>query len=171
MLFIEMPKANENLTEATLDRWLVKEGDAVKPDQSLCDIITDKAKFELPSPGAGVVLKILGPERAVLPVGYVLCVLGESGESIPADLVMKNDAMAAAHRNAATAPSPTPPSTNASTPQPPPSMGVQAVRATPAARRVAREAGVDLAEVAAVLKLSGPVNEKDIKTFLELRKK
>ena len=164
---VEMPKANENLTEATLDRWLVKEGDVVAKDQSLCDIITDKAKFEMPSPIAGTVLKILGPERAMLPVGYVMCVLGASGESVPADLAAKNDALLAAHRSAATSFSSTGASSAASGTA---VGGGSGVRATPAARRVAKEAGVELADVVAALKLTGPVNEKDVKAFLEQRK-
>src|SRR4051812_47597401 len=98
MTLVEMPKANENLTEATLDRWLVKVGDVVTKDQSLCDIITDKAKFEMPSPAAGTVLKILGPERALLPVGYVMCVLGAPNETVSEEVAAKNDALLASHR-------------------------------------------------------------------------
>src|SRR4051812_5523838 len=99
---VEMPKANENLTEATLDRWLVKEGDTVTQDQSLCDIITDKAKFEMPSPVPGCILKILAPERALLPVGYVMCVIGAIGENVPETFASQNEALLAAHRTAAT---------------------------------------------------------------------
>jgi pyruvate dehydrogenase E2 component (dihydrolipoamide acetyltransferase) len=166
MTLVEMPKANENLTEATLDRWLVKEGDVVAKDQSLCDIITDKAKFEMPSPIAGTVLKILGPERAMLPVGYVMCVIGASGEALPADLAAKNDALLTAHRATATSFTPTGTAASAGAAV----SGGSGVRATPAARRVAKEAGVDLADVVATLKLTGPVNEKDIKAYLDQKK-
>jgi len=159
---VEMPKANENLTEATLDRWLVKEGDTVAVDQSLCDIITDKAKFEMPSPAAGRILKILGPERALLPVGYVMCVIGAEGEFVAADVAAKNDALLAAHRTAAT--SITAPAT---TPHAAPAVAGAGVRATPSARRLAKEQNVDLAEVVRVLKLTTPVNDKDIRQYLE----
>ena len=164
MIPVEMPKANENLVEATLDRWLVKEGDSVQKDQSLCEIITDKAKFEMPSPAAGVVLKILGGEHEVLPVGYVMCVLGEAGQSVPADFAARNEARVAAHRGA-TAAIQTP---DAGSIAPAPGSGA-GLRATPAARRVARELGVDLAAVAAKLNLSGPVGEKDVRRFLEMQ--
>ncbi|HEY3323384.1 MAG TPA: biotin/lipoyl-containing protein [Planctomycetota bacterium] len=168
MTNVEMPKANENMTEATLERWLVKEGQPVAKDQGLCEIITDKAKFEMPSPAAGQILKILGPERAVLPVGYVMCVVGAPGEVPPADLAARNDALLASHRAAATA---IPSVGGAATTQ---SAGSNvsggAVRATPAARRLAKEQGVDLADVVRVLNLTAPVNEKDIKAYLERKK-
>lgn len=159
-----MPKANENLTEATLDRWLVKEGDSVAKDGSLCDIITDKATFQMPAPCAGIVLKLLAPERSILPVGYVMCVLGASGETVSADWATKNEALLEAHRQAAMSVAPiATPSGGA----PVPSVSGGGVRATPAARRLAKEKGVDLAAVAKMLNLSGPVNEKDILAYLE----
>jgi len=168
MIPVEMPKANENLTEATLDRWLVKEGDIVAKDQSLCDIITDKAKFEMPSPAAGQILKILGPERAMLPVGYVMCVIGTAAETVPAEIAARNQALLEAHRNAATSiPAVNPSGTTA--PAAPLASGT-GVRATPAARRVAKESGIDLADVARVLNLSAPISEKDIKTYLDQKK-
>ena len=163
MTIVEMPKANENLTEATLDRWLVQVGTPVTEAQSLCDIITDKAKFEMPSPAAGTVLKLCAPEHSVLPVGYVLCVIGLTGEAVPNDIDRRNEALITAHKGMVT---------NAGTGlaaaiDPGTASGTNAVRATPAARRVAKELGVDLAAVAQALKLSGPVNEKDVRAFAE----
>jgi pyruvate/2-oxoglutarate dehydrogenase complex dihydrolipoamide acyltransferase (E2) component len=162
MTIVEMPRANENLTEATLDRWLVSEGASVKEAQPLCEIITDKAKFELPSPAAGVLLKRLAPERSVLPVGFVLCVLGAAGELLPPDLDKKNDALLAAHKGMVTQPGAAPAAID-----PGAMSGASGVRATPAARRVAKELGVDLAAVARALNLTGPVNEKDVRAHAE----
>lgn len=166
---VELPKANENLVEATLDRWLVKEGDAVAKDQGLCVIITDKATVEMPAPAAGTVLKILSPGRTVIPVGYVMCVLGAPGETVPPDLPARNDALVAAHRSTAAeavpsaGPKPGTPLTTAV-------ASGSGVRATPAARRLARDAGVDLAAIVAALKLTGPVNEKDVRAYLEAKR-
>jgi len=159
---VEMPKANENLTEATLNRWLVKEGDAIAKDQPLCELITDKAQGEMPSPAAGTVLKIFGLERAVLPVGYILCVIGAPGTKVPADLETKNEAILAAHRGAATAIGPLPPGGL----NPAALPAASGVRATPVARRLAKEAGVDLAAVAKKYNLTAPVSEKDIKRYM-----
>jgi pyruvate/2-oxoglutarate dehydrogenase complex dihydrolipoamide acyltransferase (E2) component len=168
MFLVEMPKANENLTEATLDHWLVKEGDAIKADQGLCEIITDKAKFDMPAPGAGVLLKRLAPDRSLLPVGYVMCVIGNAGETIPADLDEKNQKLLAEHKAAATSVTSSGTSAAPSTAGGP--VAGAGVRATPVARRLAKEAGVDLAEIVKALNLTGPVNEKDVKAFLEGKK-
>jgi pyruvate dehydrogenase E2 component (dihydrolipoamide acetyltransferase) len=164
---VEMPKANENLLEATLSHWLVKEGQQVKADQPICVIITDKATFDMPSPAAGTIRKIIAPEKALLPVGYILCALGEPNEAVPADYETQNTKVLEAHKLAAL----TPTSTDASCVQsaPAPVITGDKVRATPAARRVAKELGVDLAEVAKALNLTGPVNEKDVKAYAEKR--
>lgn len=158
---VEMPKANENLTEATLEQWLVREGDPVQKDQSICIIITDKATFEMPCPVAGTVRKIYGEERAVLPVGYIMCAVGAPDEAVPESYATRNTHTLATHRGAVTA---TGASLGASVA---PAAAPQAVRATPAARRLAKEKGIDLAAVAAGMKLPGPVNEKDILAYLE----
>src|ERR1019366_4428356 len=105
--------------------------------------ITDKAKFELPSPAGGTVLKILAPERAMLPVGYVLCVLGSAGETVPAELASRNEALLQAHRGMMTSLGAT-----GGAPITPDAAAPGAVRATPAARRIAKENNVDLAAVA-----------------------
>jgi len=169
MTKVEMPKANENMTEATLDRWLVKEGHVVAANQSLCEIITDKAKFEMPSPVAGIVLRIFSPERAMLPVGFVMCVIGNPGEPVSPDVAIHNEAILASHRSAATTISSAAATTSAPGIAPP--IGASgAIRATPAARRLAKEAGIDLAAIVTTLKLTAPVSEKDVKTFQEGQK-
>lgn len=164
---VEMPKANENMTEATLDRWLVKEGDRVEKDGWLCEIITDKATFPMPSPCAGIVVKLLAPERAVLPVGYAMCLVGDAGEAVPGEIEAKNAALLAAHHAAATATPSAPASSAPNSPTAP--IAGAGVRATPAARRLARESGVNLADVVARFKLTGPVNEADVRKFLEAK--
>ena len=164
---VEMPKANENLLEATLSHWLVKEGQQVKADEALCVIITDKATFDMPSPAAGTIRKIIAPEKALLPVGYVRCALGEPNEAVPADYELQNAKVLEAHKLAALAPTST---ESAGAPAAAPMISGDKVRATPAARRVAKELNVDLAEVAKALNLSGPVNEKDVKAYAESKK-
>jgi len=168
MFLVEMPKANENLTEATLNHWLVKEGDTIAKDQGLCEIITDKAKFDMPAPGPGVLLKRVAPERALLPVGYVMCVIGAVGETIPADLDEKNKKLLEEHKAAAMSVAST--GSGSAAPAAGSAVAGAAVRATPVARRLAKEAGVELADVVKALGLTGPVNEKDVKTFLEQKK-
>ena len=76
----KLPDLGEGMTEAEIDRWLVKEGDVVSEDDPLVELITDKATAEIPSPYAGTVTKIHAEPGAVVPVGSVLITI--SDESI-----------------------------------------------------------------------------------------
>lgn len=70
-----MPKMGESITEATILKWLKKEGDAVKLDEAVLEIATDKVDSEVPSPVAGVIQKILFQENDVVAVGKVVAVI------------------------------------------------------------------------------------------------
>ncbi|HET6305434.1 MAG TPA: biotin/lipoyl-containing protein, partial [Myxococcota bacterium] len=76
---VRLPELGESIVEATLGKWLVKEGDRVEQDQPLVEVTTDKADAELPAPAAGVVEKILVAEGAVVRVGTVLARIAEAG--------------------------------------------------------------------------------------------
>jgi len=77
----KFPDVGEGITEGEIIRWLVKEGDEVKEDQTLAEIETDKAVVEMPSPYKGTVLKVHGKEKDIVKVGQVLVTIGEKGES------------------------------------------------------------------------------------------
>lgn len=158
---VELPKANENLTEATLSHWIVSEGQSVVEEQGLCSIITDKATFEMPAPVAGVLRRIYQKEKALLPVGYILCAIGAAEESVPEEYEDRNRQLLRSHKAATVAVAS---AAGTSTPTVAPTG---TIRATPAARRAAKEAGVDLAEVARAANVKGPLNEKDVRAFLE----
>ena len=68
-MFLKLPELGEGVHEGELVKWRVKEGDLVKDDQPVCDIMTDKATIELPSPFSGKVTKILAKEGQVVHVG------------------------------------------------------------------------------------------------------
>jgi len=78
----KFPDVGEGITEGTIVKWRVKEGDTVKVDQIIADIETDKAVVEVPTPKAGKVLKINSKAGDVVKVGSVLIVIGESGEKV-----------------------------------------------------------------------------------------
>ncbi|MCX7805255.1 MAG: E3 binding domain-containing protein [Planctomycetota bacterium] len=198
-VLVEMPKANENMTEGTVGRWLVAEGERVEVETMLVEIITDKAVFELPSPAAGVLLRQVAPERSVVPVGYVIAIIGAEGEAAPDVSDMNRRIMAehaAAMGAAPAAPSaPSGPSgrggsglpgggspavtsggpgrqadgdaaaAGRQTASPVAEGGLPMVRATPAARRVAKELGVDLLEVQKSIGFDRPVGEADVRAF------
>src|SRR4051794_13948833 len=69
MANLKLPELGEGVHEGELIKWLVKEGDTVKDDQPVCEIMTDKATVELPSPIHGKVTKLLAIEGEVVKVG------------------------------------------------------------------------------------------------------
>jgi pyruvate dehydrogenase E2 component (dihydrolipoamide acetyltransferase) len=132
------------MEEATVGQWLVAEGDAVEAEQPIAELITDKVAYAYPSPAAGILLAILAPEQSVVPVGTVVAALGAAGEAVDTTPWLaenrrltdaRESALGAVHEALGMATeAPKAPTTGA-------------VRATPAARRLARERGVDLATV------------------------
>ncbi|HEY6076669.1 MAG TPA: dihydrolipoamide acetyltransferase family protein, partial [Gaiella sp.] len=128
----KLPDLGEGLTEAEIARWLVAEGQSIAEDEPLVEVQTDKTTVEIPSPRAGMVLKILVEEGQIAPVGAVLVVIGEEGEQL----------LRAVERRDTRADAPAEPLVAVVPPEP-----VDAVRATPAVRQLARELGVDLVGV------------------------
>ena len=82
---VTLPQTGEGVIEATVTRWLKKEGDEVKEYDPLVEINTDKVDTEIPSPTSGTVLKILVGEGNTAPVNSVLAWIGKPGEKIPED--------------------------------------------------------------------------------------
>src|SRR5688500_15552513 len=76
-----LPDLGEGVTEAEIDRWLVKEGDVIEEDAPLVDVITDKASAEIPSPFEGVVARIHVKEGEVVAVGTTLVTIGEDASA------------------------------------------------------------------------------------------
>ncbi|MEK6968480.1 MAG: biotin/lipoyl-containing protein, partial [Nanoarchaeota archaeon] len=79
----KFPDVGEGITEGTIVKWKVKEGDNVESDQILAEVETDKAVVEIPSPRKGTVLKLYHKEGDTIYVGEVLAVIGEKGEKVP----------------------------------------------------------------------------------------
>ncbi|MDQ6767911.1 MAG: 2-oxo acid dehydrogenase subunit E2 [Candidatus Eremiobacteraeota bacterium] len=79
---LEMPELAESVIEGEIVKWLVKEGEHVKQDQPLVEVMTDKVTVEIPSPYEGVLLKQIAPEGAIVPVGKPIAIFGKEGESV-----------------------------------------------------------------------------------------
>lgn len=135
MIDVQVPQLGESVTEGTISKWLVKEGDVVAKDQPIAEIATDKADSELPAPSGGRVVKLLAKEGDVVPVRTVICQIDEA-------------AGAAAGGNEA-APHPASPNIATKTAEPvPPSVEPgPAPKAAPSTRRAALEQGIDLRDV------------------------
>ncbi len=131
-----LPDIGEGLVDGEVVRWLVKEGDLLREDQPMVEVMTDKATVEIPAPRAGRVIRRLYAEGQSCPVGKVLIELetDAAGEDAPA-------AKAAAEPSAA---APARGDTSAAAAG---SSGA-GVLATPATRKLARDAGVDIRAVA-----------------------
>ncbi len=135
MTAIKVPPLGESIVEATVSRWLKKEGDAIAPGDTLVELETDKITVEVPAMNAGVLTKRAHAEGDVVKVDDLLAEIDESATGAPA---------ATAAPSAPSAPSePSAPSA----PAPAPTAKPSEVRASPAAQRVAAERGVDLATV------------------------
>lgn len=139
---IIMPKAEMAMEEGSIIRWLIQEGDLVTKSQPLLEIETDKSTMEVESEADGTVLRIIHPEGARVPVAEVIGWIGEAGEDIP-----EIEAPAPESKTPEAAPTPAA-ARSASLPAATPIIGdPRRIPATPAARRLARERGVDLATI------------------------
>ncbi len=76
-----MPQLGESVSEGTISKWRVREGDIVRKDEPLVEIATDKADSELPAPHGGRVVKILAQEGEVVAVKAVLCQIDDSADT------------------------------------------------------------------------------------------
>ncbi len=159
------PDVGEGITEGTVKKWLVKEGDVIDEDQVVAEVETDKAVVEMPSPVSGTVLKIHVQEDEVITVGQVLVVIGEAGEAVPEPSVEPTRPVAppAAIPAASAAPAPT---TVTATPSAPTGVAGGRVRATPKVRRLAKQKAVDLSSVTPTGS-GGRITEADVNTALE----
>src|ERR1700733_1879432 len=77
LIDVTLPQLGESVSEGTISKWLVREGDVVKKDQPLVSIATDKAHSEMPAPVSGRVAKLLAAEGDVVPVKAVIAQIEE----------------------------------------------------------------------------------------------
>src|SRR5436190_3853953 len=128
---IKVPAMGESVTEATISKWFKKEGEAVKRDEPLLELETDKVTVEVPSPTDGAIESISAQAGATVQVGALLGAIAE-GKAGSAPAAVKAEAPKPAA--AAPAPAPVAPKTDA------PAM--------PSAKRISEESGVPLSSVA-----------------------
>ncbi|MDH4160476.1 MAG: hypothetical protein OEV62_09485, partial [Actinomycetota bacterium] len=117
---VKMPQLGESVVEGTVTRWLKQEGDVVALDEPLLEVSTDKVDTEIPSPAAGVILRVLALEDEVVAVGAELAVIGEANEAPlrPTEAAPAKSSSPPADSAPATPPTPAP-ATPAPAPTPP----------------------------------------------------
>lgn len=170
---VKLPDIGEGVTEGELVKWLVKVGDAVKADQAVAEVMTDKATVEVPTPIAGVVKELKAQEGAMIPIETTMLLVEADGAGKAA---APERPKAAAPPAAASKPAPAPmvaaPSVGARSPAGasayagsgmdvyPPAADTK-VLATPATRRLAREMNIDINQMKGS-GLAGRVTREDV---------
>ena len=152
MTEIFMPKAGMDMKEGTLLRWLKNVGDSVEKDEPIMEIETDKITMEAEAPATGILLAKLIEDGTTVPVLQTIGYIGQQGEKVPETPVSATDMSAAAPAGTAvetTAPAPKLPVLNGS------------VAATPYAKKLAAEKGVELAAVISSVP-AGEVRASDV---------
>ena len=160
MTEVIMPKMGDGMEEGTLVEWLVKDGDKVKSGQVIGNIQTDKAVMELEAPGSGTFTGILLAAGSTVPVGVPIAIILKDGETVPAGWGSGGGSAPAASAPAGeSAPiAASTPEASASAPAP---ASNERVKASPLAKKIAAELGVDLASVAGTGP-SGRIVQKDV---------
>jgi len=159
---IEMPKLSDTMTEGTIAKWLVKVGDQVTTGQSVADVETDKATMEMPCFFEGTLHMIVVKDGEKAPLNAPLAVVLEEGEEAPANLdeiiakakaaavpvakEEKKPAAGAAAKKAVSAPGPRLPTAPQPTRRAAAASEVR-VKASPLAKKIAAEKGVDLTTI------------------------
>ncbi len=164
-----LPKVDMDMETGQISRWFAKDGDTVTKGQLLFEIETDKAAMEVDAPASGIIADISAAEGAVVSVGQAVAWIyaeGEerNGKSVP----LVEEPVAVAQVEAVVEPV-APKQVEPQSSQDDEAGSVNDVRATPLARRLAREAGIDLKSVQG----SGPkgrVQKKDVEGNISVAK-
>ena len=171
---IKLPQLGQTMEEGTIVNCLVKVGDEVKKGDVIFEVETDKATLEMESPADGFVKHILAQVDQTLLVGAPMMVLGDKDEEVPQSFVDAltggGGAPAPAPAAEATAPAPaaSEPAPAAPAPEPQPVKRKGRIMASPRARRLAKELGVDLAYVQGTGPV-GKITEVDIRKAAETK--
>jgi len=186
---IKMPQLGESVTEGTIERWLVKEGDRVEQYDPLFEVVTDKVNAEVPAEVAGVVTKIIVGDGQTVKVGTPLAEIeadGAGAEAAPPPAAELAAVAPEPEPVAAPAPEPQPEPAAAAAPEPvtmaaappapeptpatepapapaPPTDG--SMRMTPAVRRLVREHAIDITQLHGS-GAGGRVTREDVLAFV-----
>jgi pyruvate dehydrogenase E2 component (dihydrolipoamide acetyltransferase) len=161
MTDVIMPKMGDGMEEGTLLQWLKKDGDSVKSGEVIGNIQTDKAILELEAPGTGKLAGIIVAEGQTVPVGTRMAAVLKEGESLPPD--WQSGSAAAPAAVASEEPAKLEPTPEKAAAVASGSNGSGRVKASPLARRIAEEKGLDLGSISG----SGPggrIVERDVRT-------
>ncbi len=171
---VKMPRLGESVAEGTVGSWLQQEGDWIEKDESLAEIITDKINAELPSPVAGRLAKILVQPDQTVAVGVDIALIEENADAAASQSVEAAPGPDAApvespaRANVAVMDKQSASDGNGSKAAVQPSRvgEEERQRISPLARRLAREHGIDLNDIAGT-GTGGRVRKEDILAYIE----
>jgi pyruvate dehydrogenase E2 component (dihydrolipoamide acetyltransferase) len=187
---IEMPKLSDTMEEGVIAKWNVKEGDKVESGDVIAEVETDKATMEVEVFDAGIILKILVDEGESVPLGGIMAIIGDEGEDIsgllnssesaPTEKVEKKEQATEASRSVESKKEFDPiledvngkgssSKEKAAASAPAGGDGDGRIKASPLARKMAEDKGIDLSGVSG----SGPegrIIKKDIEEFKDSSK-
>ena len=167
---LKMPQMGYDMEEGTVVRWLKEEGSTVVRNEPVAEIETDKAVVEFESEAEGVLLRIVASEGSIVPVGETIALVGLEGEeadnvpsagsteSTDSDITIREELTSESERHEVQEP------IRNITQESSEGTPTTRILATPVARRIADELGIDLKQVAG----SGPggrITKKDVETF------
>jgi len=174
---VRLPQLGQTMEEGTIIECRVKVGDKVEKGDVIFDIETDKATLEMESPAEGFVKHILVEVDQTLPVGELLMILGGKDEEVPQSFIDSLKGGAPAGTTASAGVAEVAPAAVRRTPYgepakiaPEPSKPAGKVMASPRAKKLAEELGVDLATVAGTGP-AGKITEQDVKSAAEAEKR
>src|SRR3954466_8102858 len=140
---IKLPRLGQGMESGTIVKWLKSEGESVEKGEPLYELDTDKVTQEVEADASGVLLKI-AVEEGEVEVGKTIAVIGKQGEEVS---ISENGA-SAAPPSAAELPTPDEPAVSAvQESDPAPAERGGRIKASPLARRIAKERGIDLARL------------------------
>ncbi|MEM2863911.1 MAG: dihydrolipoamide acetyltransferase family protein [Candidatus Bathyarchaeia archaeon] len=154
---VKMPKSDLTMERGTILKWYKREGDKIMKGEPLVQIMAQKSTIDLESSVSGTVLKTLAEENEDVPVGKIIAILGEPGEEIPSLEALEEEARPKALEPILEAP-----------PKLEEVKSHVEVRASPLARKLAKEHGIDLREVEGTGP-GGRVTESDVQRYLEAK--
>lgn len=167
---VTMPKLGFDMREGMLVKWLKREGEAVNKGEVIAEIETDKATVEVEAYASGVIKGLFAKEGDVLPIGEPIAVIGAPDEKVDLEALRRvakgEEAEAPVPAAAAAAPAAPARTDGRALPEAPPAEAPPVeIKASPVARRLAAEHGVDLRQVTG----SGPggrITRRDIEAYL-----
>lgn len=169
---INMPKMSDTMTEGVIVSWLKKVGDDIKPGDILAEVETDKATMELENYVKGTLLHIGIPEGGSVPVDSLIAIVGQKGEDISALLNGASTKPTLAEPSAvAITPAESPAAATPTAPEVVASANTEdgRIKASPLAKSVAKEKGIDLSQIAGSGD-NGRIIKKDVENFVPATK-